>query len=204
MTLTVPNIPTPTQIGTKDGNLANAASANPCNALESAEAAMDSKQLVANVRKYWDEDESVESHQGCAAKQQWQQTCRSASTLHHWSDCPRRRKKEVLVKDWKYWRKNAYRGGGAIWTDPSVHCPLSRQQFVGRRPDLDARHDAYVKKQIEKEQRKHSRHLKERSDAKRKQQTRFLRQREMNHMVEMGVVNERPMTAPQVSMRSTT
>eukprot|EP00944_MAST-04C_sp_MAST-4C-sp1_P011391 g11391.t1 len=187
---------------TTDGNLANAAAANPFNALESAEAAMDPKQLVANVRKYWDQDDSVESHSKAvppSSSGNKRAGRRRPSTTG--ATGPRRRKKEVLVKDWKYWRKNAYRGGGAIWTDPSVHCPPSRQQFVGRRPDLDARHDAYVKKQIEKEQRKHSRHLKERSDAKRKQQTRFLRQREMNHMVEMGVVNERPMTAPQVSMQ---
>ena len=81
----------------------------------------------------------------------------------------------------------------------TVHRP--ERQFVGRRPDLDARHDAYVKKQIAKEQRKHSMHLKHRSDTKRKQQTRFLRQREMNHMLEMGVVSGRPITAPQVSMQ---
>ena len=57
MTLTVPIIPTTPQMRTTDGNLANAAAANPSNALESAEAAMDPKQLVANVRKYWDQDD---------------------------------------------------------------------------------------------------------------------------------------------------
>ena len=124
MTLTVPIIPTTPQMRTTDGNLANAAAANPSNALESAEAAMDPKQLVANVRKYWDQDDSVESHSKAvppSSSGNKRAGRRRPSTTG--ATGPRRRKKEVLVKDWKYWRKNAYRGGGAIWTDPSVHCP---------------------------------------------------------------------------------
>ena len=115
------------QMRTTDGNLANAAAANPSNALESAEAAMDPKQLVANVRKYWDQDDSVESHSKAvppSSSGNKRAGRRRPSTTG--ATGPRRRKKEVLVKDWKYWRKNAYRGGGAIWTDPSVHCPPSR------------------------------------------------------------------------------
>lgn len=160
---------------------------------------MDPKQLVANVRKYWDQEDSVGPHSKAVPPRSSERAGRRRPATTG-ATGPRRRKKELLVKDWKYWRKNAYRGGGAIWTDPSVHCPPSRQQFVGRRPDLDAKHDAYVRKQIAKEERKRTRHLKQRSDAKRKQQTRFLRQREMNHMVEIGVINGRPTTAPQVSM----
>ena len=83
-----------------------------------------------------------------------------------------------------------------------IHRPLStiEAKFVGRRPDLDALHMQYVNKQIAKEKRKIAKKLKSRSDAKRKQQTRFLKQREMNHIVEMGIVNGRPTTAPQISM----
>ena len=173
---------------------------------------MDPKQLVENVRKYWDEEPSLVNNSSVlqdpapAGKQISNNNNNNNNIRNKQRPStttgvgPRHRKKEIVVKDWTYWRKNAYRGGGAIWTDPSVHCPPSRQKFVGRRPDLDALHMQYVNKQIAKEKRKNAKKLKSRSDAKRKQQTRFLKQREMNHIVEMGIVNGRPTTAPQISM----
>jgi hypothetical protein len=180
---------------------------------------MNPKQLVENVRKYWDQDDpslvnnssilKPESNDAMRNEKQKNSDIQNSDIQNRRNSANKqrpattnspRRKREILVKDWTYWRKNAYRGGGAIWTDPSVHCPPSRQQFVGRRPDLDALHMAYVNKQIAKEKRKMSRKLKYRTDTKRKQQTRFLKQREMNHMMELGVVNGRPTTAPEINM----
>jgi hypothetical protein len=49
-------------------------------------------------------------------------------------------------KDWRYYRRQ-----GALWTDPDVHVPESRQHLLGKRPDLEAKHEKYVQSVIKKE-----------------------------------------------------
>ena len=51
-------------------------------------------------------------------------------------------------KDHRYYRRK-----GAIWTDPEVHVPESRQHLLGLRPDLEKKHDDYVQSVVKKEQR---------------------------------------------------
>ena len=160
------------------------------------------KQLVENVRAYWKEDSNDDTADSVGPASQ-SPSSRQGSPGR--GVRPRKRAKDyrqaIPVKDWKYWRKNAYRGGGAIWTDPSVHCPPELQHWIGRRPDLDKKHEEYVQNKLEEEKRHNSLRLKRTMDLKIHQQHRFQRQREHNHLVETGQVprGTRPATAPTVA-----
>ena len=156
---------------------------------------MDPKQLVENVRAYWEEEKKQPGPRRQSKSAGGRRSAkRGGSSRPVTADHARSfyKERDVKVKDWKYWRKNAYRGGGAIWTDPSVHCPPELQHWIGRRPDLDEKHEQYVQKKMQEEHRFESMRMKHTTDEKVKQQIRFQKQREHNHLVETGQVGPSP------------
>ena len=80
-------------------------------------------------------------------------------------------------KDHRYYRRK-----GALWTDPEVHVPESRQHLLGLRPDLDKKHNDYVQSVVAKEKRAAQRILNHRAHQRYETQT-LLRQRQEENLV---------------------